>query len=209
MSLAFAQYLEDFGSSSDLPQLTMIPEIPKIEEAPPAQAPIDIEAEKAAAYQAGYSAASQALANDHAAQMENLVQAHKDELADKEAEIYTQISQDLMGGLASQIDRATSEIKSEVSAILMQIIEEDLAQRSIEKLDEIIKKTLKDNPGSKIEISGPDKLLTKIKLSLGEEFDHINLTEAQNTDLSVEIDQSILKTRLFEWQKNLEINCHE
>lgn len=202
MSLAFAQHLQDFGSPSGLPQLTMMPEISRGEVTPVAELSVDIDAEKTVSYQEGYSAASQALSEEHAAQLEILAQSHRDELVKKEDEIYTQFSQELTSRLAVQIDQVSQDIKSEVSAILMQIIEGDLVRRSIEQLDDIIKSTLKENPNSKIEIRGPSIFLEKIKTNLGEELGHINLAETENADLTVEIDQSILKTRLFEWHQN-------
>lgn len=205
MSLAFAQYLQDFGSSGGVPQITMMPEISGGDVAPlalVAEVSIDLEAEKAVSFQEGYSAASQTLLAEHATQLEALAQSHKDELIKKEDELYTQVSQELMSGLASQIDRVSQDIKSEVSTILMQLIEEDLVQKSVEQLGDVIKKTLKENSNSKIDISGPNALLEKIKSNLDEELDHINLIEAENADLTVEIDQSILKTRLFEWHQN-------
>lgn len=202
MSLAFAEHLQEFGSSSGLPQLTMMPEISRGAAAPVLDVSVDIEAEKTVSYQEGYSAASQALLDEHATQLELLAQSHRDDLVKKEVEIYTQVSQELMSGLAVQIDQVSQSITSEVSAILMQIIEEDLVRKSIEQLDEIVKKTLKDSPNSKINISGPNMLLEKIKDNLGEESGHINLAETENADVTVEIDRSILKTRLFEWHQN-------
>lgn len=202
MSLAFAQYLQDFGSSSGLPQLTMMPEIARSDALPIVEVSVDVEAEKAVSYQEGYSAATQTLSEEHAAQLEALAQSHRDALVKKEDEINTRVSQVLISELASQIDQVSGAIKSEVSTIMMQLIEEDLVRKSIEQLDEIIKNTLKDNSSSQIEIFGPNILLTKIKEELGDESNHINLVETEDVDLTIEIDKSILKTRLFEWCHN-------
>ena len=202
MSFAFAQHLQDFGSTSSIPQLEDLPEISTGEAEPIMATTVDVEAERAVSYQEGYTAASQTLTEEHAAKLEILTQSHADELAKKEDDIYTQVSQELMSGLASQIDLVAENVKTEVSAILMQFIEEDLVKRSIEQLDEIIKSALIDKPSSKIDITGPSKLLEKIKICLGDNTNQVNLAEAENADLTIEIDQSVLKTRLFEWHQN-------
>ena len=58
---------------------------------------------------------------------------------------------------------------------------------------------VKSGEASRIRVSGPAAMLSTIKTAMGEDVGKIVLTETAAYDVTVEVDSSVISTRMSEW----------
>ena len=200
MSLAFAQHLQDFGSSNEMAHLPIFADEDPSHLAIVPDVEIDIEDERANAYQQGYDAAIAILAEQHQAAERALKSEFEVEKAALEARLGDLVVEQFQQGITSQIEEQTQIIIAEVGKVLTHIVSQSLAEDALAQLQQHIKTSFQDNPNSKIRIEGPQALIDRIQSGLGAEFNNIELTPSENIDLTVEIDRTLLVTKFDEWQ---------
>lgn len=202
-TLALADALPDFGATR-----TAQPDAGKQRSATAptvtSQSRQDREAEKTA----------EAVAKAEAELAERLQQEYEEKLA-AERERHKQEVEELQQQLGKQMGETIAErfsameqhtvdvTSSLVARILGVALTEELQSRAMERLSEIITSALNDREAVRISVHGTAFLCEQLRGILGERATQVNFVEAPGLDLSVQVDESILETRLAEWSEAL------
>lgn len=201
MSFAFAQHLEDFGQPNGLAPVPMFDTSPSNSMAVQNEPNIDVEAVKSKAYQDGYNAAMAEMQQQHSAAEEALRAENSQEIAALEARLGEHMAQQIAQTARTQIDENCEKISQQVGQILSQVVSNELVVQSVRQLQDLIRAAFADDEAAQIRIEGPQVLVEKLQNSFGEEFAKIEVTTTENTELSVELDQTLIETRLTDWRE--------
>ena len=198
---ALADVLKDFGSAMLLEKNVQVAE-PRAQPQPlvapaPATNIID-EAVKAAVeeHDAGLRA-------EHAAEIEALQTAHKQEIARLQAEIGERAG-DIVVARFEEMERKLSELTSSVVARILGIaLTETIQEKAVEALVQEIGKAVRDREAVRIRIHGPLSLFEALQPKLGKNAERVEYTETSDLDLTVAIDDALFETRLSDWSAAL------
>jgi hypothetical protein len=209
MSASIARYLKDFGEPQPAPAV-LSPQFdiggmsddfdfPAVEEEPA----IDIEAERAEAHAEGFEAARAESEQKWADEKQALEAAHAAELADLRARLETQAAEKIDAGLHTIAAKIAATVGEQTAGALVPFLEASLANKAVDELADLIRKAMFDGDIGTITVSGPGEIFEKLKTALGSDAPVLRHVEADDLDLSVDIDGSVLVTRLSAWAASL------
>lgn len=210
MSMPLAHYLKDFSAPStpagmvggdfaaadDLAFDADFGGLPEPE-------PVDIEAERRAAYAEGHEAATAELSEKHAAELAQLMAAHQEAMAVLEARLMGETAQRLADGL----DRVASEIALAVSGhaaeALAPFLSEEVAAKAVGDLAALLKSAIADGEAGIITIKGPRALFDRLAACMPEAAETLRHVEVDDLDLAAEFDGTVLVTRISAFAASL------
>ena len=210
MSMPLAHYLKDFSAPStpagmvggdfaaadDLAFDADFGGLPEPE-------PVDIEAERRAAYAEGHEAATAELSEKHAAELAQLTAAHQEAMAVLEARLMGETAQRLADGLdrvASEIALAVSEHAAEA---LAPFLSEEVAAKAVGDLAALLKSAIADGEAGIITIKGPCALFDRLAACMPEAAETLRHVEVDDLDLAAEFDGTVLVTRISAFAASL------
>lgn len=210
MSMPLAHYLKDFSAPStpagmvggdfaaadDLAFDADFGGLPEPE-------PVDIEAERRAAYAEGHEAATAELSEKHAAELAQLTAAHQEAMAVLEARLMGETAQRLADGLdrvASEIALAVSEHAAEA---LAPFLSEEVAAKAVGDLAALLKSAIADGEAGIITIKGPRALFDRLAACMPEAAETLRHVEVDDLDLAAEFDGTVLVTRISAFAASL------
>jgi len=160
---------------------------------------IDIDAERRRAFAEGRAEATAELVFEHERQIADLQAAHAAELAALtqrlEAETASRLAErfaDMAGGLVTALGDQTARV-------LAPVMEDALLQRAVADMAQMMKQGLVAGEGYTIVVKGPTPLFEALKRQLGEDMPLFRHVETDDIDLAVEMDGTILVTRMAAW----------
>ena len=210
MTASIARYLKDFGEPTPAPPVLVddvgdfdfgggfdIPE-------PTIETPVDLAAERAEARAEGLAAGAAEAKQSWEEERAQLLKAHADELAATklkyEAEI-TSIVEKKMSEAAVLIAEA---VGMQTARILAPIVEQTLVEKAVADLAELLHAAILEGDAATVTLRGPVELFEKLKAALGEEHQALlRHVEAADLDLSAEMGDAALVTRLSAWSARL------
>ncbi|PSM18868.1 valine--tRNA ligase [Nitratireductor sp. StC3] len=136
---------------------------------------------------------------DHAAALEAEREKHTAEVAALQAGIGEELGTAIRQRFEAAEKRVLDLTAEVVTRVLGPVLAEDLQQRSVARLAEIISAALRDAETTKIRVHGPMSLYQALETALGEQASLLEFTESNGLDLSVALDGSVYETRLSEW----------
>lgn len=211
-SFALANALKDFGtpSSTDaglLAEPMGFPGLPDMDlpafEDVPAFEPVDTEALIAEAVAAAEAALTERLAQEHADALQVERDRHAEELAELQAQFAQEAGEKIDAALDAMETRIIELTGAVTARILGVVLTDDIRERSIERLAEIVRKALTDDEAVRIHVRGSLPLFDALKTKLPRYAEQFDFAESTNFDLSVTIDDSVFETRLAEWSSLL------
>ncbi|WP_173934800.1 hypothetical protein [Chelativorans sp. Marseille-P2723] len=201
MRSTLADMLPDFGTGNGAHQaragsdVTLAQREPLPEEVTQQRIAQEIAAAEAALSQKLACKHAEALSAErerHAAEM----QATIERLSDLAAE-----------AIAARFDAMKREVASITSALAAQVLAvtltQDVRRRSIEELARLVGEAMNDRDTLRVRVRGPENLRQALKERLGEQWRQIDFIDAVDFDLTAEIGESLLKTRLADWSEEL------
>jgi hypothetical protein len=207
MSASIARYLKDFGTPTPLPvmpdELDMF--APDLTEtlALPAEAPVDIEAERADAHARGRQEAAdeweQRWAEDRAA----LVQAHETEMAALKASLEGELAEMIAARIEAFATATAQEIADQTAHVLAPLVEGAVAAKATSDLAELIKAAILEGEVNAITVRGPMPMFEALRARLGDDTMVIRHVETDDIDLTVELGDASLVTRMSAWSASL------
>lgn len=201
MSFAFAQHLEDFGQPKGFASVSMFDTSPPNAMDIQSKPEIDVDEIKSMAYQDGYNAAIAEMQRQNQAAEDALRAAQAQEILALEAKLGEAMAHAIAQGARQQIDENFQTISQEVGQILSHVVSRELVDQSVHRLQDLIRSAFADDETAQIRIEGPQVLVDKMKDAFGEEFAKIDVCTNENTELSVEIDETLMVTKLNEWRQ--------
>jgi hypothetical protein len=84
---------------------------------------------------------------------------------------------------------------------LSHVVSRELVEQSVHQLQDLIRSAFADDEAAQIRIEGPQVLVDKMQGAFGDEFAKIDVNTNENTELSVEIDETLMVTKLDDWRQ--------
>ncbi|PST26128.1 hypothetical protein C7U60_03580 [Mesorhizobium plurifarium] len=206
MSASLSRYLKDF--SPPKVELTRMPPryFPEVDTdhaetkagARPAMPEIDIDAERREAFAQGRAEASAELSLEHRKAIADLEVRHAEEIASLTRRLEEQAAGRIAAGFGEMADRLALALGDQTARVLAPVMDEALAKRAVENLAGMVRHGLAAGEGLTITVRGPLALFEALKALLPETtaFRH---AESGDVDLTVEMGEAILVTRMAAW----------
>lgn len=201
MSFAFAQHLEDFSQPKGLASVPMFDTSQSSDLLLQDEPEVDINSIKSEAYQDGYNAALAELQAQHNAAEEALRIAHEQEYAALHAQLGEAMAQQIALSAKQQLDANCNAITEQVGHILSNFVSNELVVQAVDQLTDLIRGAFTDNEAAQIRIEGPQVLVDKLHDAMGDDFAKIDAKTSDTIELSLEIDQALMVTRLNDWRE--------
>lgn len=205
MSLTLSRYLKDFGAEQALPPVVadlVFAEQAEFTESA-VEPPIDVEAERRAAYAEGHEAATQDLSQKHRAELDALNESFRVEAEALRARYEEQAAERIAADMTRMATMLGQAISAEAAAVLAPIMTETLTTKAVADLADLVRTAILDGSAGPISVSGPRHLFEALQANLGEEAALLRHIEAQDVDLTVTIGESVLVTRMSAWAAGL------
>lgn len=211
-SLALANALKDFGEtaqarSEPFPDMPSFPAAPEMNLSPmpelPAVEPVDVETLIAEAVCAAEQQLTEKLAEEHAANLQAERDRHAKDIAELHQQFAEESSTKVLAGIEDMEQRLVELTGSVAARILGNFLTEDIRNRSLQKLADLIKAALTDGESVRIRAQGSLPFFQALTEKLPTYADQLAFTESPNFDLTVTIDDSVYETRLDEWSSVL------
>jgi hypothetical protein len=202
---ALADLLPDFAPRTSAPVLAAHREPagePAFVAVRPA-APVDMAALLAKEYARAEEEVAARLLGERDAMLAAERERHAAELADAERRYGEAAGARLARGLAELEQRLAATLTGAAARILGMVASEEVARRGVEALALALAEALEDADAAAIRVSGPMSLFAALAERMGERASHLRHIETDTLDLTVEVDGSLLETRLSEWQAML------
>lgn len=209
MSLPLARYLKDFSQPAagapGAQGMTFPEQEPAfdIDFAAPIPEPVDLDAERRAAYAEGYEAAGRDLREKLDAERQALVEEHARALDAVRQKFEAEIARMLADGLnrtAGQIALAVSE---QAAAAVAPFLSEQVVANALKDLAEQLSTAILSGEAGTIVVSGPAALFEMLKEALGENAQLLHHVEAEDLDLTADVGGTALVTRISAWTASL------
>lgn len=185
------------------PQTFPEPDFPVFEAAPSAEPRVDVDALVAEAVGRAEAALAERLAQEHADALRTERDRHAEEMGELQSRFAAQASSNIQAAI-EDMEKRVVELTSAVTArILGVVLTDDIRQRSIARLADIIREALADDDAVRIRVRGSLPLYEELAAKLPAHAEQFDFSEGPDFDLSVTIDDSMFETRLAEWSSAL------
>ncbi|MFS8048838.1 hypothetical protein [Rhizobium sp. BR 314] len=205
MSLAISRYLKDFGAEqappADMPDMAFAEPLDFPESV--VEPPVDVEAERRAAFAEGHEAATQELSERHRAECEAMSLSFRTEMDALRTRYEEQAAERIAVNLASIATMLGQAISAEAAAVLAPVMTETMTMKAVTDLADLVRTAILDGGAGPISVSGPRHLFEALQANLGESATLLRHVEAEDVDLTVTIGESVLVTRMSAWAASL------
>ena len=198
MTSSLARYLTDFTAPprpSGRPAADSGAHVEDIAAAP-APAAVDIEAERALAREEGRRQGRQAAQAEHAESMALIEAEHSDALGSLEQRYQVDLATRLAERLVEMRDEIALNIGREAARAIAPFVERAVAHSMCEKLAAAICEMIGREKGVRLTVHGPAYLFGYLEALPAMAALELNHVEADEPDLGIEIDDSVLATRM-------------
>ncbi|SMF43550.1 hypothetical protein SAMN02982989_2125 [Xaviernesmea oryzae] len=208
MSASLARYLKDFSEPQTVPLPLMTDDFAGgLEDGlalpPLADEQIDVEAERAEAYAKGYDAASAELRQRFEEERQALLAAHAQETAALRERYETEAAA-LIAARLQEIAGLTAEaVSGQTAGILAPLLDEALVAKAVSDMADIIRGSMLEGDIGTLNVHGPLHLFEKLKTALGTSTPLLRHIEAPDLDITVDIGETALVTRMSAWSASL------
>ena len=211
MTSSIARYLKDFGEAQ--PALapavidTPIDDLslgfafePDLQPEPVA---VDLDAIRAAAFEEGHATALAEAEEKWKAEREKLVASHTRELNSLRNVVEYDIAGRLKGLMERSVVMVAQAVSDQVASVLAPVLEETILENAIEEMCGAIREALLSGEVAVVTVHCSLPLFEKLVEKLGDEAGAIKHVEVEDIDVSVDIDDAVLVSRLSAWSASL------
>ena len=201
MTISLAHYLRDFSEPQPVHMPGGLPDAfdgDALLPLPEPEAP-DPEAIRAQAHAEGHQAGLEEAEARFAAEREELAAAHRREIEAltgahdaRSAELIVEKINEMSAALAEAISQQTA-------AILAPLLSAAVAAKAVADMASLIRTAMEEGEVASILVRGPASLFAVLEDRMGGEAGLLRHIESPDLDLTVEIDGSVLVTRISAW----------
>lgn len=213
MSASIARFLKDFGETEapampvaqtiDIPSASIDDfQFDDFEHSIP-EPTLDPEELRAAAFEEGRLAATVELTETFETERLALIESHGQELSAERGRVELEASEHLSARLTESMEQIASLFTAQAMAALAPLMTEELSRKAAVDLAELVKTSMFDGEAGKLIVKGPKPMFDAFIAALGLKEDQYQYTESSDYDLSVELDESIVVTRMSAWVSSL------
>lgn len=165
--------------------------------------PIDLEAERREAYAEGHEAAERALREHYDGEAQALEARHRDQVAALHQAHQEATAQLIAEGLRRIATELAVSIADQSVAALAPLISRDIAENAVKDLAHLIEHAVLAGDAGAITVKGPLDLFEILKAQLPECADRLVHVEADDLDLTVDLADTVLVTRISAFAASL------
>jgi hypothetical protein len=195
---ALADALADFGKRPQRPPVGGALE--ERTSAIPADRQPDIEALLEEERARTEKAVLERLAREHEAALAALNEDHAAAVAEVNRQFGEEAGARLEAGLRDIEARVSETVTATVARILGPVVSKEVLERSLDELARAVGEALDDADAVAIRVSGPQSLFSALAAKMGERSKYLRHRDGEGIDLTVDINGSLIETRLTEWQ---------
>ena len=164
---------------------------------------IDLEAERKLAYEEGYAKARAELEESFAGQLVALAEDHGQEVRAQEERHDSEIMRVIHARFFDMTVAISQAVADQTLQALLPVIDADVARRSVTALADAVRKAMTEEKAADVLVRGPMRLYEMIKPKFDERGIACRHVEAETVDILVEINETVLTTRLSVWAQSL------
>jgi hypothetical protein len=160
---------------------------------------VDIEAERREAHDEGYRQATEELAAKHAEEIEMLKGAHAFQLQGL-ADAHESETIWMIHTRFHEMTQAISQtIAEQTLQMLLPVFDATVCSRAISHLSDLVRQALTEADVATVIVRGPERLYLRLQPLLELDGTQARFIENTSADISVEINDTVLVTRLASW----------
>ncbi|WP_074060218.1 hypothetical protein [Rhizobium etli] len=207
MSAMLSRYLKDFGETKPAAQVVDADNLVDDDFGGFANIPqepaVDVGAERREAYGEGYAAATAELTERYELEAQTVSLVHQREIE----ELTARYQEETAAVIARRLDQIGVEVANLVSAAtakaIAPMLTEALAVQAVSSLAAMLREAILEGAAGSVTVRGPSRLFELLKAEMGERRDLLHHQEFEDADLSVEVGDSVLITRISAWSASL------
>jgi hypothetical protein len=200
MSVPLARYLKDFGAPQPQPQDFVsdfdFPDSPFDMPEASVEPAIDIEAEKSKAYAEGHEAAVHDMAARHEEQLAELAARHRQEIDALAVKYEGAVAERVEQFLKQMHVSLAGSVEMSVLRVLTPFVGDQVARAAGAKFAEDVAEEVKQGRTVKLAVTGPEAFVDMMRKRLDPLVTEIDYREAAEIDMTLEIGDTVLVTRL-------------
>lgn len=206
MSASLARFLKDFSAPLPVaaPVSFDLPSSSQIDFAFPAEPEVDVDEIRREAHEEGRAEMRAELQDEHGRELEALAETHRQEIAALNEGFQQKMAEAIATSMSGMRGEFEQTLSAHVMKALLPILDERMAARAVESLAGTIRGVFADAGAIELVLRGPSALAAKLEAQLSEldiAFRHV---DGPGPDISVEHDDTVLKTRLSAWRESVE-----
>ncbi|MBP2548051.1 hypothetical protein J2858_000944 [Neorhizobium galegae] len=207
MTAPLARYLKDFGAPVSVPVMPSL--IEEEDDSPfsfdpaPSEPAVDVEAERAIARAEGEEAGRAEIMALWESERAESAARHADEIAALRLQLEEQAAARIETSFRTTVETLSLGLCDQVAQVLAPVMTEVLTQKAVEDLALMIRQALGANAAASLSVHGPEPMFNLLKQALGEDAPQLRHVEAPDLDISVDIDEAVLVTRMSAWAASL------
>lgn len=209
MSMNLAHYLKDFSAPQPAPAVThgmdfgdadmLDSEFPALSQPDP----VDVEAERREAYAEGHEAATQELQAQFQAERQALAAGHAQAITELREKHRAEIAQTLSDGLRTISAEIAIAVSEQAAVAMAPLFSDEIAGKAIKELAVMMQAAILEGNAGAIVVTGHADLFERLKAELPDSEEFLRFVEADDLDLSVDIGETVLVTRISAWTASL------
>lgn len=164
---------------------------------------IDIEAERKQAFEEGFAQARQEVEEKFAGDLAAMVEDHAREIRELEERHEAEVMRVIHARFFDMTVAISQSVADQTLQALLPIIDADVARRSVVALADAVRKAMTEERAADVLVRGPTRLYDMLKPKLDERGIACRHVEAETIDILVEINETVLTTRLSVWAQSL------
>jgi hypothetical protein len=211
MSSPLSRYLQDFGKVEPPPMPPALPSPIQEDfgssfdfEPAPEVVTVDLAAERATAFAEGQEAGRADAIALWEAQRAEIEARHAEELTALKMTVEAEAAQRIDAQLTTAVTSLARHLSDQMALVLAPLVQEALMAKALEETSRMISEALTSEEVTVVTIHGPLKLFEKIKALLTDVAKQLKHVEADDLDITVDVDEAALVTRMSAWAASLQ-----
>jgi hypothetical protein len=164
---------------------------------------IDLEAERKQAFDEGYAKARAELEESFAGQLATIAEDHAQEARIREERHDSEVMRVIHARFFDMTVAISQSVADQTLQALLPVIDADVARRSVTALADAVRKAMAEEKAADVLVRGPMRLYEMLKPKFDERGIACRHVEAETIDILVEINETVLTTRLSVWAQSL------
>lgn len=211
MTMPLAHYLKDFSAPQPAPSIPdamsfnddalMFPDEPMLQL--PQPDPVDVDKERREAYAEGHEAATAEADERHREAIARLEEVHAEalkELVEKHQAELARVIEHGLQQIAADVARA---VGAQAVEALAPVLADLLIDKALDDITVLLTAAILDGEAGQITVTGPGTLFKKLSARMTGQEALLRHVEADDLDLTVDIGNAALVTRISAWTASL------
>jgi hypothetical protein len=207
MSIMLSRYLKDFGEPESPAPIIDVGGFPGEDISSfidmPQEPEVDVEAERREAHSEGYAAATVELTERYELEAQAKAEAHLHEIEELKLRYEVEAAAVIASRLQDIAEEVARLVSSAAAAAIAPVMTEALTEKAVLDLAVLVREAILEGDAGQVVVRGPASLFKILQTELGEHAASVRHHETDDIDLSVEIGESVLVTRMSAWAASL------